>query len=139
VNVVCGGPLAEETLPQAAADRGNIAAAFSIDSMSDETTMRRSTISVRRDVLRSWLTISDYTRTKMAEELSVSRGRISQLLNSDQEMSARLIAGLLHLTKLPFERLFVVRPTKTVARRNRVTSKRPADGRDRTSTSEALL
>ena len=102
--------------------------------------MNRSTITVRRDVLRSWLMVSDCTRTQMGEELNVSRGRISQLLNSDQELSARLIAGLLHLTKLPFDRLFVVRPVKPTGRRSAVksTSKRPTDGRERTSASEAV-
>ena len=76
--------------------------------------MARSTITitVRREVLRSWLMVSDYTASRMANELNVSRGRISQLLNSDQELSARLIGGLLHLTKLPFDRLFSVKPLK---------------------------
>ena len=74
--------------------------------------MTRSTITIRRDVLRSWLTVSDCSRAQMADALSVSRGRISQLLNSDQELSARLIAGLLHLTKLPFDRLFLVKELK---------------------------
>ena len=88
--------------------------------------MHRSTIAIRRDVLRSWLMISDYTRARLADELSVSRGRVSQLLNSEQELSARLIAGLLHLTKLPFERLFTVRELKGVARRRTLNGTRVA-------------
>jgi hypothetical protein len=45
-------------------------------------------------------------------ELGVSKGRVSQLLTSHEEPSAHLIAKLMSLTHLPFERLFkVVRET----------------------------
>ena len=40
--------------------------------------------------------------------LGISRGRVSQLLTSREEPSARLIAKLLIVTQLPFERLFRV-------------------------------
>jgi transcriptional regulator with XRE-family HTH domain len=91
--------------------------------------MTRSTITitVRREVLRSWLTVSDCTASRMASKLNVSRGRVSQLLNSDQELSARLIAGLLHLTKLPFDRLFTVKPLKEAVPKNGATQS-PAPG-----------
>ena len=91
--------------------------------------MARSTITitVRREVLRSWLTVSDCTASRMANKLNVSRGRISQLLNSDQELSARLIAGLLHLTKLPFDRLFTVKPLKDAVAKNGA-KQRPESG-----------
>ena len=68
--------------------------------------MRLPTVVVRGDVLTSWLTVSDYTRTKLAHDLGVSKGRISQLLTSREEPSAHLIAKLLLLTRLPFDRLF---------------------------------
>lgn len=71
---------------------------------NDETTLN-----VRRDVLESWMKITGYSRSELATHLSLSRGRISQILNSDQEPSARLIARLLALTHLPFERLFVLK------------------------------
>lgn len=68
--------------------------------------MRLPTVVVRGDVLTSWLTVSDITRSRLAHELGVSRGRISQLLTSQDEPSAHLIAKLIDLTHLPFDRLF---------------------------------
>lgn len=70
--------------------------------------MRHPTIVVRNTVLSSWLTVSDYTKSRLARELGVSRGRISQLLTSREEPSAHLIAKLLLLTRLPFQRLFMI-------------------------------
>ena len=70
--------------------------------------MRFPTIVVRGDVLKSWLTLSDYSRSQLAKELGVSRGRVSQLLTSHREPSAHLIAKLMLLTHLPFERLFTL-------------------------------
>ena len=79
--------------------------------------MRLPTVVVRGDVLTSWLTVSNYTRSQLATELSVSKGRVSQLLTSQEEPSAHLIAKLITLTHLPFERLFKIlreTPSKTV-------------------------
>ena len=70
--------------------------------------MRLPTVVVRGDILASWLTISDYTRSRLASELGISKGRVSQLLNSQEEPSAHLIAKLMTLTHLPFDRLFLV-------------------------------
>lgn len=70
--------------------------------------MRQPTVVVRGDVLSSWLTVSDYTRSRLAAEIGVSRGRVSQLLTSREEPSAHMIAKLLLLTRLPFPRLFLV-------------------------------
>lgn len=70
--------------------------------------MRLPTIIIRSDVLESWLTVSDYSKSRLASELGVSRGRISQLLNSQEEPSAHLIAKLMTLTYLPFDRLFMI-------------------------------
>ena len=74
--------------------------------------MRQPTVVVRGDVLSSWLTVSDYTKSRLAAELGVSRGRISQLLTSHEEPSAHLIAKLLLLTRLPFDRLFILTGTE---------------------------
>lgn len=71
--------------------------------------MRHPTVIVRSDVLSSWLMVSDCTKSKLANELGVSRGRISQLLASHEEPSAHLIAKLLLLTQLPFDRLFTIK------------------------------
>ena len=68
--------------------------------------MRLPTVVIRSDVLESWLTVSDYSKSRLADELGVSKGRISQLLTSHEEPSAHLIAKLLTLTYLPFDRLF---------------------------------
>ena len=70
--------------------------------------MRLPTVVVRGDVLISWLTVSDYTKSRLAMELGVSKGRVSQLLTSQEEPSAHLIAKLMLVTNLPFERLFKV-------------------------------
>ena len=68
--------------------------------------MRYPTIVVRGDILASWLTISGYNKSQLAMELDISKGRVSQLLTSREEPSAHLIAKLMTLTHLPFERLF---------------------------------
>ena len=90
--------------------------------------MRRlPTVVVRGDILSSWLTISDYTRSRLAGELGVSKGRISQLLTSREEPSAHLIAKLMALTHLPFDRLFqIIRdiPPSTIHRALRPSRKR---------------
>ena len=70
--------------------------------------MRLPTVVVRGDVLTSWLTVSDYSKSRLAAELGVSKGRISQLLTSHEEPSAHLMAKLLLVTHLPFDRLFKV-------------------------------
>ena len=70
--------------------------------------MRYPTIIVRSEVLSSWLTISGYSRTQLASELGVSKGRVSQLLSSSEEPSAHLIGKLLALTQLAFDRLFKI-------------------------------
>ena len=70
--------------------------------------MRFPTIVVRGDVLTSWLTVSNYNRSRLARELGISKGRVSQLITSYQEPSVHLVAKLLLLTHLPFERLFTL-------------------------------
>ena len=74
--------------------------------------MHLPTVVVRGDVLESWLTVSDCSRSQLAAELGVSRGRVSQLLTSREEPSAHLVAKLITLTQLPFDRLFrIIRET----------------------------
>ena len=83
--------------------------------------MRLPTIVVRGDILISWLTVSNYTRSQLAAELGVSRGRVSQLLTSREEPSAHLIAKFITLTHLPFERLFkIVRDTPAALVKSKV-------------------
>ncbi len=90
--------------------------------------MRLPTVVVRGDVLESWLTVSDYTKSRLANELGVSKGRISQLLTSQEEPSAHLIAKLMILTNLPFERLFKVvhGQSSSVPHRSAQSVQRPA-------------
>ncbi len=76
-------------------------------------------VRIRRDIFRSWLKISGYTRSRLADELNISRGRVSQLLNSDQPPSNRVIAGFLAVTRLPFERLFTVGQLRNGGREGR--------------------
>ena len=78
---------------------------------------RFPTVVVRGEVLTSWLTVSDYTKSRLAAELGVSKGRVSQLLTSVEEPSAHLIAKLMGVTRLPFDRIFkLVRETPTPAK-----------------------
>ena len=66
-------------------------------------------------MLQSWLQVSGATKSQLAAVLGVSKGRVSQLFHSDIEPSAHLIAKLLEVTRLPFERLFriVTGPART--------------------------
>lgn len=75
--------------------------------------MRLPTVVIRSHVLESWLTVSNYSKSRLASELHISKGRISQLLSLQTEPSAHLIAKLLSLTYLPFDRLFTVVHDKT--------------------------
>ena len=106
--------------------------------------MRLTTVVVRGDVLASWLTVSDYTRSKLAVEIGVSKGRISQLLTSKEEPSAHLIAKLLLLTRLPFDRLFKMLPAHTHGQPSAVQSSKmssdvaPGDSRSARKPRDAL-
>ena len=70
--------------------------------------MRFPIVVVRKDVLESWLTISECTRSRLAHELGVSKGCVSQILSSVRQPSAHLIAQLMMVTGLPFDRLFAI-------------------------------
>ena len=70
--------------------------------------MRSPTVIVRGEVLSSWLTVTDYSKSQLATDLDISKGRVSQLLTSHTEPSAHLMAKLLMVTHLPFDRLFRV-------------------------------
>ena len=97
--------------------------------------MRLPTVVIRSDVLESWLTISDYSKSRLADELGVSRGRISQLLTSREEPSAHLIAKLLTLTYLPFDRLFrIVHDLSSFTHKTTVVAS-PRNGRRRLNAS----
>jgi transcriptional regulator with XRE-family HTH domain len=69
---------------------------------------RFPTVVVRGEVLSSWLTVSDYKKSQLALKLHVSKGRVSQLLTSQEEPSAHLIAKLMSVTHLSFDRLFKI-------------------------------
>ena len=70
--------------------------------------MRTPTVIVRGEVLESWLTLSEVSRSQLAAELNISKGRVSQLLSSGGEPSAHLIAKLMGMTNLSFDRLFKI-------------------------------
>jgi transcriptional regulator with XRE-family HTH domain len=53
--------------------------------------------------------VSGNTQSQLAAELGVSRGRISQLITAQEGLSANLIAKLMQLTRLPFDRLFLIK------------------------------
>jgi transcriptional regulator with XRE-family HTH domain len=71
--------------------------------------MKLPTVTIRKEILEAWLRVSGCSRAQLSRHLGVTKGRVSQLLHNDTEPSAHLIAKLLVLTELPFERLFDVR------------------------------
>ena len=94
--------------------------------------MRLPSVVIRSDVLESWLTVSDYSKSRLASELGVSKGRISQLLTSREEPSAHLIAKLMTLTFLPFDRLFVIvhdNPSRISSSRLATRTQKTSNGR----------
>jgi transcriptional regulator with XRE-family HTH domain len=70
--------------------------------------MKLPTVGIRPEILHSWLQVSGCTRSELAARLQVTRGRVSQLFLTDTKPSAHLIAKLLAVTGLPFERLFCI-------------------------------
>ena len=68
--------------------------------------MRLPTVAVQTDVLDAWLRVTGSTKSQLAVQLDVSKGRVSQLFTDHVEPSAHLIAKLLVVTNLPFDRLF---------------------------------
>lgn len=93
------------------------------------------TLNLRRDVLHAWLHVAGYTQAELARALKISEGRVSQLLHSKkEEPSGRLVAALLSVTNLPFERLFSMQPDRTLMERK---LKQLARQRQRQRTSRA--
>ena len=76
--------------------------------------MKYPTVTIRTDVLESWLKVCGYTKSRLAVELGVSRGRVSQLLSTQREPSAHLIAKMLTVTHMPFDRVFRIVRTSEV-------------------------
>lgn len=81
--------------------------------------MKSPTVGIKKDVLVSWLKVTDFSQSDLAEKLQVSKGRVSQLIHSDVEPSAHLIAKLMLVTQLPFDRLFYVREEESPDRAER--------------------
>ena len=78
--------------------------------------MKLPTIAVRKEMLEAWLRLSDCTKAELARDLGVTKGRVSQLLRVHTEPSAHLMAKLMVLTQLPFDRLFVLKQAAGAAR-----------------------
>ena len=78
------------------------------------------TVLVKSDVLRSWLLVTGWTQSQLANALDVSKGRVSQLIGaSGIDPSAHLIAKLMKVTGMPFERLFRIGSERPSRRRFR--------------------
>ena len=78
------------------------------------------TVLVRSDVLRSWLLVTGWTQSQLANALDISKGRVSQLIGAAEiDPSAHLIAKLMKVTGLPFERLFRIGSERPSRRRPR--------------------
>ena len=81
---------------------------MSLATINPTAYVQHATVHIRRDVLKAWLELSGVNHVWLANQLHVTKGRISQILHSDVSPSARLIGGLLLVTQLPFDRLFQV-------------------------------
>lgn len=70
--------------------------------------MKRPDICLRTDILDAWLRVSNRTKAELARQLGVTKGRVSQLFASPTGASTHLVAKLLLVTGLPFDRLFLI-------------------------------
>jgi transcriptional regulator with XRE-family HTH domain len=66
-------------------------------------------VHVRSDKIKQFLRAKKISQNQLAKKIGVTRSYICRIVKGDYiKPGNRVIAGLLHLTKLPFEELFVV-------------------------------
>ena len=66
-------------------------------------------IHVRPDKIQQFLRVKKISQNQLAKKIGVTKGYMSKIVKGKYiKPGNRVIAGLLHLTKLPFEELFVV-------------------------------
>jgi transcriptional regulator with XRE-family HTH domain len=66
-------------------------------------------VHVRHDKIQQFLRAMNISQNQLAKKIGVTKGYMSKIVKGKYiKPGNRVIAGLLHLTKLPFEELFVV-------------------------------
>ena len=66
-------------------------------------------VHVRPDKIQQFLRVKKISQNQLAKKIGVTKGYMSKIVKGKYiKPGNRVIAGLLHLTKLPFEELFVV-------------------------------
>ena len=66
-------------------------------------------VHVRPDKIQQFLRAKNISQNQLAKKIGVTKGYMSKIVKGKYiKPGNRVIAGLLHLTKLPFEELFVV-------------------------------
>ena len=66
-------------------------------------------VNVRPDKIQQFLRAKNISQNQLAKKIGVTKGYMSKIVKGKYiKPGNRVIAGLLHLTKLPFEELFVV-------------------------------
>jgi len=68
-------------------------------------------IQICTQVLKKYLSTKKISQNQLAKKIGVTKGYMSKIVKGKYiKPGNRVIAGLLHLTKLPFEELFVIVP-----------------------------
>lgn len=68
-------------------------------------------VHVRHDKIQQFLRAMNISQNQLAKKIGVTKGCMSKIVKGKYiKPGNRVIAGLLHLTKLPFEELFVIVP-----------------------------
>ena len=97
--------------------------------------MKVPTVLIEREILQAWLRVNGWSKSQLAHALNVSKGRVSQLFSASSavEPSAHLIAKLLEVTGMPFDRLFRIAHKRegasSPARRRRMAATAEASAR----------
>jgi transcriptional regulator with XRE-family HTH domain len=68
-------------------------------------------VNVRPDKIQQFLRAKNISQNQLAKKIGVTKGYMSKIVKGKYiKPGNRVIAGLLHLTKIPFEELFVIVP-----------------------------
>ena len=68
-------------------------------------------VHVRPDKIQQFLRAKKISQNQLAKKIGVTKGYMSKIVKGKYiKPGNRVIAGLLHLTKIPFEELFVIVP-----------------------------
>jgi transcriptional regulator with XRE-family HTH domain len=68
-------------------------------------------VQICTQVLKKYLSTKNISQNQLAKKIGISREHLNRIVHGKcKRPNNRVIAGLLHLTNIPFEELFVVVP-----------------------------